>query len=149
MQATATAAKVTWKLTGQPEGGGECEHCGRNLVHRYSVTSSKGQQMTVGRGCLKSVTGWTLTAAQAAAELRMIETRKRRAANWAAFTAGHPAEAETLEADCAAFAEMFGAHHTAGASHEIRYYIEDGEPAAMRCLEGYLQRRGEMPWIRG
>ena len=60
-----TTAQATWKVTGKPNGGGSCEHCGRALVHRYEVTSDTGAKMIVGRGCLKAVTGWTLSAAQA------------------------------------------------------------------------------------
>lgn len=90
---------VTWKLTGQPAGAGHCEQCGRELAFRYEVTSGAGGAMVVGRGCLKVVTGWTLTAAQAARELKMIKVRAQRAVNWAAFTAAFPAEAAVIDTD--------------------------------------------------
>ena len=45
---------TTWKLTGKPSGGGQCEHCPRGLVHRYEVTNTEtGAKMIVGRGCLE------------------------------------------------------------------------------------------------
>lgn len=99
----STGTTETWKLTGKPAGGGQCEHCPRALVHRYEVTSSTGRTMIVGRGCLKAVTGWTLTAAQAERALRAVETEKRRAANWEAFTAVNPDLAAVLDADWEAY----------------------------------------------
>ena len=103
---------TTWKLTGKPSGGGQCEHCPRSLVHRYEVTNTEtGAKMIVGRGCLKAITGWTLTAAQAEREIRMIEVRARRAANWATFTETNPADAAILLADCEAYAARYNMAH--------------------------------------
>lgn len=129
-----TTTGIAWKLTGKPQGGGECEHCGRALRHRYEVTSSQGRKMTVGRGCLKAVTGWTLSAAQAERELRMIEVRARRAANWAAWAAANPRLAEVLDADCEQY------RGRCAACHEIRLYVEDGEPERDRLVAGYMAR---------
>lgn len=126
--------KVTWKLTGKPDGPGQCEHCPRALIHRYEVTSSTGTKMIVGRGCLKQVTGWTLSAAQADAEVRMIATRARRAANWAAWATAHPRFAAIILADCEQY------KNRPAACHEIRLYIEDGVPERDRLAAGYMAR---------
>ena len=125
---------VTWKLTGKPDGAGECEHCGRGLVHRYEVTSSEKRVMIVGRGCLKAVTGWTLTAQQAANEVRMIEVRARRAANWQAWAAENPRLAKILEADCERYRGQ------CAACHEIRLYVEDGERHRDELVASYVLR---------
>jgi len=140
---------TTWKLTGKPNGGGQCEHCPRSLVHRYEVTSTEtGAKMIVGRGCLKAVTGWTLTAAQAEREIRMIEVRARRAANWATFTETNPAEAATLLADCDAYAARYSmAQFGGGASHEIKHYVENGECEAPRLVASYMSRRHDLCWV--
>jgi hypothetical protein len=137
---------TTWKLTGKPNGGGSCEHCGRSLTHRYEVTSDSGAKMIVGRGCLKAVTGWTLTAAQAARELRMIEVRARRAANWAAFAEANPADADTILADCAAYAAQFNvAHLGGGASDEVKLGIEEGNT----WMAGrYMADRTRLAWVQ-
>jgi hypothetical protein len=125
-----TTAQGTWKLTGKPAGTGQCEHCARSLVHRYEVTSDGGARMIVGRGCLKAVTGWTLTAAQAERELRMIAARARRAANWAAFAAGDPAAAAAILADCADYSARVPAQFGGGAAHEVKLGIEEGRGEA-------------------
>jgi hypothetical protein len=125
---------VTWKLTGQPGGPGDCEHCGRSLVFRYEVTSSAGDRMIVGRGCLKVVTGWTMSAAQAARELKMIEVRARRAASWAAWAAGHPGMAEAILADCERYRGQ------CAGCHEVRLHIENGEGAATEIAIRYVAR---------
>ena len=125
---------MTWKLTGKPDGAGECEHCGRALRHRWEVTSSAGTVMIVGRGCLKAVTGWTLSASQAEREARMIEVRARRAVNWAAWAEANPRYAKILMADCERYRQQ------AAACHEIRGYVEDGEPERDRLVAGYMAR---------
>lgn len=138
--------KITWKLTGKPGGAGECEHCGRGLVHRYEVTSSESRKMIVGRGCLKAVTGWTLTAAQAASELRMIGIRAKRAANWAAFAELRPEAAEMILADVAGYAAQYGPGYPGGPSHEVKLWIEDAAAGADAAATYYLTRRREYPW---
>ncbi|MEW2051937.1 hypothetical protein [Streptomyces sp. NPDC005476] len=55
--------------------------------------------MTVGRGCCKKVTGWTLSAAEAARILRVAERQARAAAAWAEFTTQYPEIADRLAAD--------------------------------------------------
>jgi len=140
---------TTWKLTGKPNGAGECEHCGRNLVHRYEVTSDAATKMIVGRGCLKSVTGWTLTAAQAANELRMIEVYKQRAINWAAFEASNASDAATILADCASFQAFKRGDMTTCASYEMKFYVENGDAARSPGLvSGYMNRRSGFAWTR-
>jgi len=140
---------TTWKLTGKPSGSGQCEHCPRSLVHRYEVTSTEtGAKMIVGRGCLKAVTGWTLTAAQAEREIRMIATRARRAANWAAFAETSPTEAATILADCETYAARYNmATLGGGASHEVKLYVEDGERDLGRLVSNYMDRRHTLAWV--
>lgn len=142
------AGQAVWRLTGQPPGRGECEHCGRELTYRYEVTSSEGERMIVGRGCLKAVTGWTLSAAQAAREVRMIAVRARREANWAAWSAAHPAEAAAINADCAAWEALATVHCGGSASHEVRLYVRDDERDLDRLVSNYMRRRREFPWVR-
>lgn len=57
--------------------------------------------MTVGRGCVKTLTGWTLSAAEATRLLWFAERQKVRAANWATFTVAQPELAARIDADCA------------------------------------------------
>jgi len=145
---------TTWKLTGKPPGGGQCEHCPRQLVHRYEVTNTRtGAKMTVGRGCLKKVTGWTLTAAQAEREIRMIAVYAERAARWAAFETAEPELAALILADCAAYVRMYppGCGYGSSASHEVKHYIEngdtaDGDPAWP--YRDYMTRRTQWAWAR-
>lgn len=147
MTTTATA-DAGWKLTARVAGTGTCEHCPRPLVNRYEVTHTDGRTLVVGRGCLKSLTGWTLTAAQADREIRMVAIRAARAARWADFAAAMPTEAATVLADCEAYAATMPAHLGGGASHEIRLYIEDGVPGALDLLAHYMTRRASFAWTR-
>lgn len=146
-----TANPVTWRLTGKGTGGA-CEHdgCGRALVTHYVVTSSDGRTATLGRGHLKTVTGWTLTATQADRELRTAERTARHAAAWAAWSAGHPAEAAMLDADCDAYTAMYPPSRgfAGGAAHEVRVAIKDGEPNADAMLAFYTEHRHTYPWTR-
>lgn len=82
---TTTAAQIgdtTWYLTKILHTTGSCDHCGRSLKHLYEVVNPHGQEMTVGRGCVKKITGWTLTYAQAQQALRVaarsVELDRRR-----------------------------------------------------------------------
>ena len=112
---------TTWKLAGKPAGGGSCEH-------------------------LRAVTGWTLTAAQAERELRMIGIRARRAANWAAFAETSPKTAATILAGCAAYAAKFNiAHLGSGASHEVKLGIEEGHAW---MADRYMADRTRLVWVR-
>jgi hypothetical protein len=78
----ANIGTTGWKLTGMSEGSGGCDHCGRSLKHLYAVINPAGETMTVGRGCVKKLTGWTLNASQAAQALRSaargVEMDRRR-----------------------------------------------------------------------
>lgn len=104
MTATARIATTDWDLTAVRVSAGEtCSHCGRTLRHVYDLrNTATGEVMTVGRTCCKDVTGWSLTLAEARAELRYRETLVKRAAKWAAFTAEHPELAAVIDADHAA-----------------------------------------------
>ena len=122
-----SGTQVTWKLTGKGTGG-QCEHCPRSLQVHYTVTGSNGQTMKVGRGCLKKVTGWTLTAAQADRELRIAERDAARAVRWAQWTAAHPAEAAAISAGAEREAAEIraGRRQAAGPAQEIRAFVGDG-----------------------
>jgi hypothetical protein len=136
-----------WTLTGKPAGSGECEHCTRALVHRYEVTHASGSKMIVGRGCLKAVTGWTLSAAQAEREVRMITIRAGRAAKWAEFATASPELAAVILADCAEYSRTTPREFGGGASHEVKYYIEAGEDTRW-AAGNYMARRKEWSWAR-
>jgi hypothetical protein len=138
---------TNWKLTGKPNGGGQCEHCPRALVNRYEITCTDGTKMIVGRGCLKKITGWTLSAAQAEREIKMIAIHAKRAANWAAFAAASPELAATILADCERYSATTPREFGAGASHEVKYYIEAGEDANW-AAGNYMTRRAAWAWVR-
>ena len=148
MTTTATLADAGWKLTARVAGTGSCDHCSRDLAYRYLITTPDGREMVVGRGCLKTLTGWTLSVAQAEREIRWNAIRAARAARWADFAAAMPTEAATIVADCEAYAATTPASQGGGASHEIRLYIENGEPAALDLLAAYMARRATFRWTR-
>ncbi|AVH61769.1 MULTISPECIES: hypothetical protein [Streptomyces] len=99
---TAQIGTTDWHLTGirTSHAGETCGHCPRTLKNLYDIKNSQtGQTMTVGRGCCKKVTGWTLAAAEAARILRVAERQARKVAAWAEFTAEYPQIANQLAAD--------------------------------------------------
>lgn len=100
----AVTETSTWELTGIRKGADEtCGHCARTLRHLYDVrNTATGETMTVGRGCCKAVTGWTLTLAEAQAQLRYAQAVVRRAAKWDTFAAQYPELAAVIDADAAA-----------------------------------------------
>lgn len=124
MTATITAQIGTtdWYLTGiRTSTGTECDHCGRNLKNVYDlVNAATGKPMTVGRGCCKNVTGWTLAAAEAARLLRSATRQAARAAKWNEFTAQHADIAALIVADKATTGR------TAQWAHAITAEILDG-----------------------
>lgn len=79
----ASAALIgtsAWKLVRvrNAPNGEPCGHCPRTLKNLYDLANTEtGQEMTVGRGCCKTVTGWTLTAAEAR---RLADLAAREAA---------------------------------------------------------------------
>ncbi|MFU0240421.1 hypothetical protein ACKI1J_32370 [Streptomyces scabiei] len=81
--AAASAALIgssAWKLVRvrTTPNGEQCGHCPRLLKNVYDLANTEtGQEMTVGRGCCKTVTGWTLTAAEAR---RLADLAAREAA---------------------------------------------------------------------
>jgi hypothetical protein len=82
---TAHTGTTAWKLTGSRTAphGATCDRCPRTLRNLYDLTdTATGETMTVGRGCLKKVTGWTLTAAQAARLLAQAEREAAALATW-------------------------------------------------------------------
>lgn len=97
---TAQIGTSDWHLAGirTSPGGETCDHCPRTLKYLYDVTNTKtGQTKTVGRGCCKKVTGWTLAASEAARILRAAENRAKRDAVWAEFSAAHPELAAPID----------------------------------------------------
>src|ERR1700693_647124 len=138
---------VVWRLTGKPEGRGLCDHCPRRLTHRYEITSSASQVMTVGACCLRVITGWTITPAEAESQLKWRKVTARREANWSAFAAAHPDEAAAIDADIAAFTDMYpGRSGQAGASGEVRYQVEKHGTAAADLVAAYMTRRATLKW---
>lgn len=111
-----------WKITGKGAGG-QCEHCPRRLATHYVITSDAGQTMKVGRGCLKKITGWTVTAAQAEAAVRLAA----RDARWSAWCARNPDEAAVITARAGVEAGEIrqGLRATAGPAQELKTYIAD------------------------
>ncbi|QPL14142.1 hypothetical protein QEH48_gp113 [Streptomyces phage TurkishDelight] len=79
----ASAALIgtsAWKLVRvrNAPNGEPCGHCPRVLKTVYDLANTEtGEEMTVGRGCCKTVTGWTLTAAEAR---RLADLAAREAA---------------------------------------------------------------------
>lgn len=78
---TQPAAKIgdtAWYLTKILHTEGVCDHCGRQLKHLYEVVNPAGVEMTVGRGCVKKLTGWTVSYAEAQRLLYCVEIDRRR-----------------------------------------------------------------------
>ncbi|MET9818300.1 hypothetical protein [Streptomyces sp. NPDC006355] len=69
--AVASAALIgdtAWKLVGirHAPNGQKCGHCPRVIQNLYDVVNlATGQEVTMGRGCCKRITGWKLTLAEA------------------------------------------------------------------------------------
>ena len=128
MNATVTAQIGTtdWHLTGirTSSAGETCEHCPRTLKNLYDVKNmATGQTMTVGRGCCKKVTGWTLAASEATRILRAAERQARKAAAWAEFTTRHPEIADRLAADTSYSAAEVKDEIKSGSSHRWAHWI--------------------------
>lgn len=143
---SAAIGNTDWKLVGMPAGAGECDHCGRALKHLYAVADPAGRDMIVGRGCVKKLTGWTLAAAEAKRILWYEAAKARRAAAWAAFTAEHPADAATIDADIAAFEAKMPRELGAGASHEVKFEVSEGRGNEW-YVKNYMRRRSAFAWI--
>lgn len=150
---TATAAPMGttgWYLVGKRTEGGTCGHCGRALKHLFDVVTSDREELTVGRGCVKKLTGWTLTEAEARRLLWLAERDRKRATTWAAFELAHPEIAATILADVAAYEEGARAcrlPRCASGSHEMRDWVADGR-SPQWLLDDYLRRRREWSWAR-
>lgn len=129
---------AAWKITGKGSGG-QCGHCPRQLVTHYVITSGDGQVMRVGRGCLKKVTGWTVTAAEADRILRRAE----RDARWQAWADAHPGEAAVINGDADREAEEIRQRRRqcAGPAQEVRTAIAGNEFGWQNFLASYLARR--------
>lgn len=133
---TATATIADWDLVDirTTKAGETCGHCGRTLQNLYDIrNTTTGETMTVGRGCCKAVTGWTLTLAEAKAQLRYARDVGRRTAKWAAFTAEHPDLAVRIET---------AANAGDAAACATRFTISD-RPAGRwdrECAQNYINR---------
>lgn len=134
---TATATQTAdWTLVDirTTKAGEACGHCGRTLQNLYDVrNTATGETMTVGRGCCKAVTGWTLTLAEARAQLRYAQAVARRGAKWAAFAAEYRALAAVIDADAQA---------GIAAAHATKFTISD-RPAGRwdrECAQNYINR---------
>ncbi|MGH3921331.1 MAG: hypothetical protein ACRDTT_00350 [Pseudonocardiaceae bacterium] len=102
---SAQIGDTAWYLVGMPEGGASCDHCGRELKHLYRVVNPGGTEMTVGRGCVKKITGWTLSYAQAQRALRVVRRCAeidRREAIAAARYPGLAADYTAVQDECRA-----------------------------------------------
>ena len=141
MTDTTTASELPrigtngWRMVGRAEGSGSCDHCDRPLVYRYRVADPGGTELVVGRGCLKTLTGWTKAAAEAERLAWLADRLTIRAANWTAFTTKHPDIADRIDAE----ADSETSRYAEAASY-IRHMIFDGEVEgweleyAERCL---------------
>ncbi|EMF20377.1 hypothetical protein H114_32579 [Streptomyces gancidicus BKS 13-15] len=144
---SARIGDTDWHLTAirSSREGHACDHCGRRLKHLYDVTNPRtGEALTVGRGCCKKVTGWTLAAAEAARLLRHAQEQARQAAVWAEFTAAHPDGARAVEQDAADWRPAFpgqanlaahfrwqvsrGAITRNGWAHRLDVYLREHRP---------------------
>ncbi|MEY9839368.1 hypothetical protein [Streptacidiphilus sp. EB103A] len=136
MQQTSTpGARIGttgWTLSGitTSPGGTSCDHCGRLLKHLYDVVDhSTGRAMTVGRGCCKKVTGWSLSAAQAAQLLRAAASAARKEAAWNTFIHAHPEAAARITADIAHWNRTRPPALGGGPAHEVKLWITTEDPA--------------------
>lgn len=139
-----------WYLVGRRVDSASCGHCGRTLKILFDVVTSDGTEMIVGRGCVKKLTGWNLTEAEARRLLWLAERDRKRATTWAAFELAHPDLAVTILADVAAYEEGVRAYRLprcASSSHEMRDWVADGR-SPQWLLDDYLRRRREWSWAR-
>jgi hypothetical protein len=145
----APLGNTGWYLIGRPAESGTCEHCGRALKYCYRVVNADAVEMTVGRGCVKKLTGWTLTAAIAERMIKIAERNARRAANWALFEQAHPEAARTILADVAAYEDRATPGMGASLSHEARDRMSDDWQCELGdYLPYYLRRRPELWWLK-
>jgi hypothetical protein len=136
--AVAQIGTTDWQLTGiRTSSGTGCDHCGRRLKNLYTVVNRvTGQTLTVGRGCCKAVTGWDLSAAEAARILRAAERTARKDATWEAFAQAHPSGAHLIEVDMAAWC---AAHSSGpGPAQDAHDLIRSGVVPPQRW-ESYLR----------
>jgi hypothetical protein len=145
----APLGNTGWYLVGRPLGSAACDHCGRTLKYCYLVVNADAEEMTVGRGCVKKLTGWTLTAAMAERMIKIAERNARRAANWSLFEQAHPEAARTILADVAAYEDRATPGMGASLSHEARDRMSDDWQCELGdYLPYYLRRRPELWWIK-
>lgn len=151
---TAPIGPTKWRLVGIGRERAVCDHCDRPLVNTYTVEDPAGARKTLGRACVKKVTGYNLAQAEAARLLRVAAKSARRAEVWAAWAQSNPEHAALLVADIngwiAWYSEATGRAYSrvsmewdgtlsgAGPADEVRGWIGEGRDWAFR---DYMQRR--------
>jgi hypothetical protein len=98
MNVNAKIGNTDWSLVSvRRNASGACDHCGRTLKNLYVVRNdTTDKTMTVGTGCCKKVTGWTLALAEAQRILWYAAKTIERAAAWAHFAELFPEVAEHI-----------------------------------------------------
>lgn len=76
---SAQIGDTAWYLVKVEQGGAACDHCNRSLKRLYRVVNPDGKEMTVGSGCVKKITGWTLEWREAQRLLYVAERERRMA----------------------------------------------------------------------
>lgn len=149
-QPTAQIGDTDWYLVSIQSESGSCAHCGRDLKHLYRVVNPDGREITVGRGCVKKLTGWTLAAAEAKRILWLAERNARRAITWTEFASQHPSDAEIINADIAEYERTMPRHVGAGRAHEIKDNISDGRYGEWQdeVVVDYMRRRVDWRWAK-
>lgn len=109
-QLAAQIGDTTWYLIKILHTEGVCDHCGRQLKHLYEVVNPDGAEMTVGRGCVKKLTGWTVSYAEAQRLLYCAELDRRKSVVTEAFPELAAAYAAVQEACRQARAEGYDAY---------------------------------------
>jgi hypothetical protein len=151
--ATAPIGMTGWQLVAvtASRSGVPCDHCGRVLKRLFTVRNPDRRQMIVGRGCVKKLTGWTLEAAEAERMLKWAALQARRAVAWSRFAEQRPDLAALIDADITAYERGVPAHIGAGASHQIKTWICDGQVTGSfleNRITDYLRRRDSFYWIK-
>lgn len=78
-----------------------CDHCDRPVKRGFVITNPDGQEMRVGRGCVKQLTGWTLETAEAKRMLRQAARIQEIADRVATILTEFPTLTETQVTDVA------------------------------------------------
>jgi len=98
------------------------------LKFTYTVVDPEARELTVGRGCVKKLTGWTLEWKEARRLLWLAERTKIRDANWARFCVEHFDLAVRIEQEIAEHEERYAGRNDmpGGRGHEAKLNISEG-----------------------